>query len=952
MRDVSDVFVQELADRYRIERAIGEGGMGTVYLAHDQRHDRPVVVKVMRPEFVSADGGRRFVREILVTAKLHHPNILSLLDSGTAAGSSYYVVPLVAGGSLRERLNRQGALPLDVVVQIVSDVAGALDHAHAHGVVHRDIKPENILLEGDRAIVADFGIAHAVDEASGERLTASGLALGTPAYMSPEQSDPSHIDGRSDLYSLGCVLYEMLTGHAPFSGSTPQEAFVRHAIDPVPSMRSARPGLPPQLERVLQTALAKSPADRYQTGRSLVQALESAITSVSDYDASQATQRFGAGPGAPAKGARARRRLAVSALAVVALTGTSFFVWRSTVHAAFGSRDWIVVADLAGNAADSTLHNALRDALMLTLQQSRYVNVERPSAIAQTIRMMGRPDSTHLTEAVAREVALRLGARAVLLPSLTRLDSTYLFTARAISPQTGGAIVTIQERADGHAHILDALDRLAVDLRKQLGEHLRDADPAMALDRATTPSLEALEAWTRGNQHFKDGNYGVAESEYERAVTLDSDFALAHKALGVTFYWMNRRDLGDAHFQRALALGNRLTERERLLIRADVAGWRNQAEAAVGLYQEFLAQYPDDEGARYSLGFVLLGADRCREAIDVYQWLRAHDSTDAGVRINLATCYSKLHRFPEALAQYRAAFALRPQWARSGNNVVGEYGQTLIQAGLPASAESLYRVQLDGDAAAHARAHRSLAMLNLYRGKSAAARDLLRQAITEDVGSSSATSRLRDQMYLIRALVDAGETDSARDQLRSAVEFARQQTLDPPWLADLAQLAIRLGDGRAVKELEARVRSRVQPGNAGDASTLHELEGEVALAAGNFGAARDHFDAALAARRRPQSLSGAAQAALGQGRRKDAEALFEEVVALGPEMTEALPGFFEAHLELGRLAAARGDTTAARQHLGWIMTQWANGDSDLVVRHAAASELASFDIGKRNGKPQ
>ena len=931
MRKVSDVFAQQLAERYRLEREIGEGGMATVYLAHDERHDRSVVVKVMRPELVGANGALRFVREIQVTAKLHHPNILSLIDSGTADDTSYYVVPLVAGGSLRGRLDREGALPLDVVLGIAGDVAGALDHAHEQGVVHRDIKPENILLEGGRAIVADFGIAHAVDEVSGARLTATGLALGTPAYMSPEQTDPSRIDGRSDLYSLGCVIYEMLTGHSPFSGSTPQEVLARHAVDPVPPLRSARPGLPAQLERVVSTALAKAPADRYQTGRALVQALDSAIG------------------GRLAEPRRVWRRWWVTTALVAVATTASVFVWRSTGHAAFGSRDWIVVADLTGDAADSALHHALHDALLLTLQQSRYVNVEPPSAITQATRMMGRPDSTRLTEPVAREVAVRQGARAVLVPGVTRLDSTYVFTARVIAPQSGADIVTVQERAAGRGHVLDALDRLALDVRKQLGERLSSAEPVMALERATTQSLDALRAWTLGNRHFGDGLYVVARAEYERAVALDSNFAMAHKALGASLYWMNDRAEGDKHFQRALALGDRLTDRERLLIKAEVANWRKQTDAAVALYQQFLAQYPDDLRGRYGLGFVALGASRWSEAIEQYQWLRTHDSTDAGVQINLATAYAQLHRYPEALAQYKSAFALRPQWARSSQNIVAEYGQALIWAGRSAAAESLFHVQLEGDAASRARAHRSLALLNLYRGQSAAARDLLRQAITEDVGSSSATSMLRDRMYLIRALQEVGKVDSARLMLQAASDSARKQTLDPDWLGWLGELAARLGDRRTAKDMESRVLAAVQAGNRNDDVTVHMLQGEIALADGNAQVARDHFDAAMAARHDQPPVAAASRAALAQGRTKEAETLFAEVVSFGPTFTEALPEFFQAHLELGRLAAARGDTAAARQHLAWIMTQWDAGDSDLVVRRAAQDAIAALDAKRGRG---
>ena len=210
---MSDLFAAALADRYRVERELGRGGMATVYLARDLRHDRPVALKVLRPELAASLGPERFLREISIAARLQHPHILPVHDSGEAAGRLWYTMPYVEGESLRQRILREGQLPLDQAVRIALQVLSALGYAHAHGVIHRDIKPENILLEGDEAVVADFGVARAITAAGDDRLTETGFALGTPAYMSPEQAGASRdLDGRSDLYALGCVVYEMLAG--------------------------------------------------------------------------------------------------------------------------------------------------------------------------------------------------------------------------------------------------------------------------------------------------------------------------------------------------------------------------------------------------------------------------------------------------------------------------------------------------------------------------------------------------------------------------------------------------------------------------------------------------------------------------------------------------------------------------------------------------------------------
>jgi pimeloyl-ACP methyl ester carboxylesterase/tRNA A-37 threonylcarbamoyl transferase component Bud32 len=263
-----------LATQYRLDHEIGRGGMATVYLATDVRHDRRVAVKVLSPELAAAIGPERFLREIGITARLAHPHILPLLASGDADGLLYYIMPYVDGESLRDRLDRETQLPIDDAVQIAREVADALAYAHSHDVVHRDIKPENILLGSGHAVVADFGIARALTAASGGPLTGTGIALGTPAYMSPEQSaGDTHLDGRSDIYSLGCVLYEMLAGSPPFSGPTVQSLLARHAVDPVPPIHTVRSTVPHALERVVLQALAKVPADRFATARQLHQAL-------------------------------------------------------------------------------------------------------------------------------------------------------------------------------------------------------------------------------------------------------------------------------------------------------------------------------------------------------------------------------------------------------------------------------------------------------------------------------------------------------------------------------------------------------------------------------------------------------------------------------------------------------------------------------------------------------
>src|SRR6059036_845831 len=306
--DAAAQLSSALAGRYTIERELGAGGMATVYLARDVKHDRAVALKILRPELAAALGAERFLQEIRISAKLDHPHILTLIDSGESEGFVWYVLPYVRGESLREKLTREQQLSIEETVRIATQVASALDYAHGHGVIHRDIKPENILLHEGEAVVADFGIALAVREAGGDRLTESGLSLGTPQYMSPEQATGDRqLDARSDIYSLGAVLYEMLAGEPPFSGATTQAVIAKLLTERPTGLRTVRDTVPEGIDAAVAKALSKVPADRFG-------------------GAAQFAAALAVSPAEPTAGGR-RRRVVVAAGIVGALAiGASIWV--------------------------------------------------------------------------------------------------------------------------------------------------------------------------------------------------------------------------------------------------------------------------------------------------------------------------------------------------------------------------------------------------------------------------------------------------------------------------------------------------------------------------------------------------------------------------------------------------------------------------------------------------
>ncbi len=400
MPDVLPRLRESLSDHYTIERELGRGGMATVYLATDLKHNRKVALKVLHPELAASVGHERFLREIEIVAGLTHPRILTLIDSGEADGFLYYVMPFVEGETLKDRLGRDGALPVDESLRIARDVADALSYAHEKGVIHRDIKPSNILFEAGHAVISDFGVARAVGVAGAEDATATGMAVGTPKYMSPEQAAAGEVDGRADVYALGCVLWEMLAGDAPFDAPTPQAILALKASDSTPSLRTRRKSVPPDVEGVIAKAMAPVQADRYATAMDFERALAAPETAEKLW---------------PRRSRQARTR-ALAGVAIVALAalGAWWMFGRGTPLEAAGPYPLAVLPpeNLTGEEDYfiAGQHQALIDQL----------------AAIGGLRVISRNSVMQYrdTEKTIPEIADELGVRGVVASSLTRLGDT------------------------------------------------------------------------------------------------------------------------------------------------------------------------------------------------------------------------------------------------------------------------------------------------------------------------------------------------------------------------------------------------------------------------------------------------------------------------------------------------------------------------------------------------
>jgi eukaryotic-like serine/threonine-protein kinase len=636
-----------LADRYAIERELGAGGMATVYLARDLKHDRPVALKVLRPELAAVLGGERFLREIRITARLNHPHILPLLDSGGGRGAEgeregetgflYYVMPYVEGESLRQRLVREGQLPLEEALALTRQVAAALDCAHARGIVHRDIKPENILLSQGQAVVADFGIALAVRAAAGARLTETGLSLGTPQYMSPEQAAADReVDARSDVYSLGAVLYEMLAGEPPHTGPT-VEAILAKLLTQAPTPpRVVRAGLPEAVNQAVLTALATAPADRFRTAAEFAAAL-------------------GAGRETPAAPAASTPSIAV-----------------------------LPFQDMSGDPANEYFSDGLAEDILDALTQ------------VPGLRVMARTSSFAFRgkDLDVREIGARLNVEHILEGSVRRAGSRLRVTAQLVKASDGYHLWS--QRFDREMTDVFAIqDEISQAIVEKLRVRLAGERP---LVKRYTENMEAYHLFLRGRHcvlRMTPESLTKGSEYLEQALALDPEYPLAHAGMAELCFY---RSLWGFSHPKADLLRTKSAAMEALKRDETLAEAHGMLGVVLGLvdfdwtgaereFRRALELNPASPIVRYSYGFWLLRPmGRSAEALLQVQRAVELDPLSPNYSAWLGVLYSAGGQHDLALTQYRRAIELdpslwRPHWLLSMTWArMGEFDEAIAEA--------------------------------------------------------------------------------------------------------------------------------------------------------------------------------------------------------------------------------------------------------------------------------
>jgi len=910
--------------------------MGAVYLAYDQDLGRQVALKLVRPEFmIHPDAMARFRQELLLASKISHRNILRIHDLGDAGGVKFISMAYVDGEDLHCLLVREGKLPRERMLNIARQLCAALDAAHSEGVVHRDLKPQNIMLDkDDHVFVSDFGMAKSLGAVSG--MTQTGEVIGTPLYMAPEQVEARSVDARTDIYALGLIFYEMVTGEVPFKAETTLHLMYKRAHEIPPGPKSVSGDVPDWLNNIIMKCLEGDPANRYQSAAEILTDIDAQRESVSVPPAASEVAVFSL-PAAQAVGRTKDRRYVwiASAAAVPVILAIGGFLSVRRTHA-LTVKDTIVLGDFTNSTGDAVFDDTLKQALAVDLGQSPFLNILSDGKVQATLQRMTRSPSEHLTNQVAREVCQRTGSKAFINGSIAALGNQYVIGLNAINCATGDALAREQIQAAGKEKVLDALGSSTAKLRGELGESLPSVQKFdVPLEQATTPSLEALKAFSLGR--IKDS--AAAIPFYERAIELDPNFALAYLRLGIAYHNLGQPERADGCVAKAFQLRERTSEREKLFI-ASMYYYvgTGELEKAIQTFTIWTQSYPRDYVPRADLGTSWSNLGRYEKAAETTRDAMPLDADNVVGYVNLGEFYVNLDRFAEARDISMQALARK---------LDEEFLHT-----------TLYRLAfLQGDSGGMAqqaawfegKAEVENAILGLesateaYYGRLGKARELTEQAV-------ASAERAQNKEYAASWAAEAGVREALLGSYGAARQWAGAAlSLAPESRGAEQQAALALaltGDAARAQALADDLNKRFPLNTLTQSIWLPTLRGQMAISRKNPSSAVELLQAVA-----PYELGGGtlvnycclypvyirAEAFLAGGQGAAAAAEFQKILdhrgLVGSCITNPL-----ARLGLARSYALQRDTTKARAAYQDFLTLWKDADPDIPILKQAKAE--------------